>query len=225
MATTTNYGWTTPDDTALVKDGASAIRSLGTSVDTTTKNLNPSTTLGDIEYRSSSANTNTRLAIGSTGNVLTVAGGVPTWAAPAAGGKVLQVITAETSSSTAISSTSYADTGITATITPSSASSKILVIITANTYLDSGGSRTVINAGGQIVRESTAVYVAGVSARIQTSSATLQMILNNSYTYLDSPATTSATTYKLQGKNGSASDTVYFNNAGTSTITLLEIGA
>ena len=80
MATTTNYGWTTPDDTALVKDGASAIRSLGTSVDTTTKNLNPSTTLGDIEYRSSTANTNTRLGIGSTGQVLTVAGGVPTWA-------------------------------------------------------------------------------------------------------------------------------------------------
>jgi hypothetical protein len=132
MATTTNYGWTTPDDTALVKDGASAIRTLGTSVDTTTKNLNPSTTLGDIEYRSSTANVNTRLplgtagqvlkvnsgatapewatdnagmtnpmtttgdtiysssgstparlGIGSTGNVLTVAGGVPTWAAPA----------------------------------------------------------------------------------------------------------------------------------------------
>jgi hypothetical protein len=86
MATTTNYGWTTPDDTALVKDGASAIRTLGSSVDTTTKALNPSTTLGDIEYRSSTANTNTRLGIGSTGNVLTVAGGVPSWAAPAAGG-------------------------------------------------------------------------------------------------------------------------------------------
>lgn len=85
MATTTNYGWTTPDDTALVKDGAAAIRTLGSSVDTTTKNLNPSTTLGDIEYRSSSANTNTRLAIGSTGDVLTVAGGVPTWAAPTGG--------------------------------------------------------------------------------------------------------------------------------------------
>ena len=86
MATTTNYGWTTPDDTALVKDGASAIRSLGTSVDTTTKNLNPSTTLGDIEYRSSTANTNTRLGIGSTGQVLTVAGGVPSWATAAGGG-------------------------------------------------------------------------------------------------------------------------------------------
>ena len=86
MATTTNYGWTTPDDTDLVKDGAAAIRTLGSSVDTTTKNLNPSTTLGDIEYRSSTANTNTRLGIGSTGDVLTVAGGVPTWAAPAGGG-------------------------------------------------------------------------------------------------------------------------------------------
>jgi hypothetical protein len=86
MATTTNYSWTTPDDTALVKDGAAAIRTLGSSIDTTTKNLNPSTTLGDIEYRSSTANTNTRLGIGSTGNVLTVAGGVPTWAAPAGGG-------------------------------------------------------------------------------------------------------------------------------------------
>jgi hypothetical protein len=81
MATTTNYGWTTPDDTALVKDGASAIRTLGSSVDTTTKNLNPETTLGDIAYRSSTANVKTRLGIGSTGQVLTVVGGVPAWAA------------------------------------------------------------------------------------------------------------------------------------------------
>jgi hypothetical protein len=79
MATTTNYGWTTPDDTALVKDGAAAIRTLGSSVDTTTKALNPSTTLGDIEYRSSTANTNTRVGIGTTGQVLAVSGGVPAW--------------------------------------------------------------------------------------------------------------------------------------------------
>ena len=93
MATTTNYSWTTPDDTALVKDGASAIRSLGTSIDTTTKNLNPSTTLGDIEYRSSTANTNTRLGIGSSGQVLTVAAGVPSWATPAGGGALILVKT------------------------------------------------------------------------------------------------------------------------------------
>lgn len=85
MATTTNYAWETPDDTDLVKDGAAAIRTLGSSIDTTTKALNPSTTLGDIEYRSSTANTNTRLGIGTTGQVLTVAGGVPTWATPAGG--------------------------------------------------------------------------------------------------------------------------------------------
>lgn len=89
MATTTNYGWTTPNDTDLVKDGASAIRTLGSSIDTTTKALNPSTTLGDIEYRSATANTNTRLGIGSTGQVLTVAGGVPTWGAPSAGSLTL----------------------------------------------------------------------------------------------------------------------------------------
>jgi hypothetical protein len=83
MATTTNYGWTTPDDTSLVKDGAAAIRTLGSSVDTTTKALNPSTTLGDIEYRSATANTNTRLPIGTTGQVLAVVGGVPAWATTA----------------------------------------------------------------------------------------------------------------------------------------------
>jgi hypothetical protein len=89
MATTTNYGWTTPDDTALVKDGAAAIRTLGSSVDTTTKALNPSTTLGDIEYRSSTANTNTRLGIGTTGQVLAVSGGVPAWVTSSSGGMTL----------------------------------------------------------------------------------------------------------------------------------------
>jgi hypothetical protein len=82
MANTTNYNWETPDDTDLVKDGAAAIRTLGNSVDTTTKALNPETTLGDIAYRSATSNTNTRLAIGSAGQVLTVAAGVPSWASP-----------------------------------------------------------------------------------------------------------------------------------------------
>jgi hypothetical protein len=104
MATTTNYGWTTPDDTALVKDGAAAIRTLGSSVDTTTKALNPSTTLGDIEYRSSTANTNTRLGIGSTGNVLTVTGGVPVWAAPVTGGMTLISTTTLANATTTLSS-------------------------------------------------------------------------------------------------------------------------
>jgi hypothetical protein len=105
MAVTTNYSWVTPDDTSLVKDGAAAIRTLGSSVDTTTKNLNPSTTLGDIEYRSSTANTNTRLGIGTTGQVLTVAGGVPSWAAAATGGMTLiSTTTANNDASISLSS-------------------------------------------------------------------------------------------------------------------------
>jgi hypothetical protein len=83
MANTTNFNWETPDDTDLVKDGAAAMRTLGNSIDTTTKALNPSTTLGDIEYRSATANTNTRLPIGTTGQVLAVVGGVPAWATTA----------------------------------------------------------------------------------------------------------------------------------------------
>jgi hypothetical protein len=79
MATTTNYGWDTPDDTDLVKDGASAIRTLGSSIDTTTKNLNPQTTTGALAYRSATANINTALPIGTAGQILAVSGGVPAW--------------------------------------------------------------------------------------------------------------------------------------------------
>jgi hypothetical protein len=133
MATTTNYGWTTPDDTALVKDGASAIRTLGTSVDTTTKALNPSTTLGDIEYRSSTANTNTRLGIGSTGTVLTVAGGVPTWAAISSGGY------------TSLASGSL--TGATVSLSSISASYQKLVLVLRNMSL-SGSDEFTIRLNG-----------------------------------------------------------------------------
>ena len=114
MATTTNYGWTTPDDTALVKDGASAIRTLGSSVDTTTKNLNPETTLGDLAYRSSTANVKTRLGLGTAGQILAVNSGAtaPEWvAAPTAGGMTLISTTALSGASVTLSSipTTYTD--------------------------------------------------------------------------------------------------------------------
>jgi hypothetical protein len=106
MATTTNYGWTTPDDTALVKDGASAIRTLGSSVDTTTKALNPETTLGDLAYRSSTANVKTRLGLGTAGQVLQVNSGAtaPEWATPSIGGMTLLATTTLSGTSTVVSS-------------------------------------------------------------------------------------------------------------------------
>ena len=80
MATTTNYSWSTPDDTALVKDGAAAIRTLGSSADTTVKALNPGTTAGDIDYYTTST-AKARVAIGTAGQVLKVNSGAtaPEW--------------------------------------------------------------------------------------------------------------------------------------------------
>ena len=103
MATTTNYSWTTPDDTALVKDGAAAIRTLGSSVDTTVKNLNPGTTSGDLDYYTSST-AKARIAIGTNGQVLTSNGTVPSWATPASGGMTLISTTTLTGASVTLSS-------------------------------------------------------------------------------------------------------------------------
>lgn len=101
MANTTNYNWETPDDTDLVKDGAAAIRTLGNSVDTTTKALNPQTTLGDLAYRSATSNVNTRLALGTANQVLRVnsAGTAPEWATATTGALVHLNTTSYTSSS------------------------------------------------------------------------------------------------------------------------------
>jgi hypothetical protein len=101
---TTNYGWVLPTPTDLVTDLPADFDVALQGVDTTTKALNPSTTLGDIEYRSSTANTNTRLGIGSTGQVLTVAGGVPSWATSSSGGMTLISTTTLSGATTTLSS-------------------------------------------------------------------------------------------------------------------------
>jgi hypothetical protein len=107
MATTTNYGWTTPDDTDLVKDGASAIRTLGSSADTTVKALSPGTTAGDVDYYTSGT-AKARLAIGTAGQVLQVNSGAtaPEWATPASGGMTLLSTTSLSTGTTTISSIS-----------------------------------------------------------------------------------------------------------------------
>jgi hypothetical protein len=90
MATTTNFGWTTPDDSSLVQQGASAIRSLGTSVDTTVATMVPKTIVdakGDI-IAATAADTVARLAVGANDTVLTADSSAATglkWATPAAG--------------------------------------------------------------------------------------------------------------------------------------------
>jgi hypothetical protein len=102
---TTNYGWPMPTSTDLVTDLPADFALFGQPVDTSLKALNPETTLGDIAYRSSTSNTNTRLGIGSTSQVLTVAGGVPTWATPSSGAMTL--IQRSTFSNVANTSTTF----------------------------------------------------------------------------------------------------------------------
>ncbi len=76
-------------------------------VDTRLKALQPGTTLGDLAYSSATANTNTRLGVGSTGQVLTVAAGVPSWATPSSG--IPNSNVSFVSGSQAVTGTSYVD--------------------------------------------------------------------------------------------------------------------
>ena len=255
MATTTNFGWETPDDTDLVKDGALAMRTLGNSIDTSFVDLKGGTT-GQVLSKASNtdldftwvaqddsnaiqnaiidakgdlivgtaADTPARLAVGTNGYILTAdsseAAGMK-WAAAAGGGKVLQVVAATYSTATTSSSNTLADTGLTATITPTSASSKVLVLVSQNgvrkvndTYL-----KVTLNRGATeiLMLDNGGGY---------TETATMNSIGSISTAYLDTPATTSATTYKTRfsSSGGGATVTVQANTS-VSTIVLLEIGA
>jgi hypothetical protein len=109
---TTNYGFVLPTPTDLVTDLPADFDVALQGVDTRLKALQPGTTLGDIAYSSATANTNTRLAIGSTGNVLTVAGGVPSWATPATPASGMNLIsrTVITSAATTTVDSLFSDT-------------------------------------------------------------------------------------------------------------------
>jgi len=223
MATTTNYSWATPDDTDLVKDGAAAIRTLGSSADTTVKNLNPGTTAGDIDYYTSGT-AKARIGIGTAGQVLQVNAGAtaPEWATFAGGGKVLQVVQGTYSTSISSTSTSFADTGITASITPSAATSKVLVIVSQLGYGKSGGGDTKVQT--KLFRGATEIAVISGSAAYNNTNAPLQLGTLG-IAYLDSPSTTSATTYKTQYRTTTGSAVYGQDGAETSTIILMEIGA
>ena len=104
---TTNYGWPMPTSTDLVTDLPADFAAFGQPVDTSLKALNPETTLGDIAYRSATANTNTRLGIGTTGQVLAVSGGVPAWTTPAVASSGMTLITRQSFSAVATTGTTF----------------------------------------------------------------------------------------------------------------------
>lgn len=159
-------------------------------------------------------------SVGTSGNVLTSNGTAWVSSAPASGGKILQVLTNSTIGDSSTTSTSYVDmTNATVTITPSSASSKILVIASGNMFASIVSGVNVI-AYSRLLRNSTALQEQLGSA--QSGSGGLQGYFPTSFCWLDSPATTSAVTYKLQQRVNNASSTM---NASQFKIIVQEVAA
>ena len=160
---------------------------------------------------------------GTTGITFPVAAATGS-ALQASSGRVLQVVSTTKSDVFTTTSASYVDvTGLSASITPSSSSSKVLII--ANLSYSASSGR---DAAFQILRGST-VIPTGVTGSVLNGAYTLSMF-SVAQSYLDSPATTSATTYKIQVYV--SADTIYVNRraldttfTGQSTITLMEIAA
>jgi hypothetical protein len=215
-------------DTAVTVDKTTAqtlTNKTLTSPALTTPTISTATTNGDLLYGTGSGAL-TRLGIGSTSQVLTVAGGVPTWATPAGGGgKVLQVVNVAYSTISNSTSGTYTDTGLTATITPTLNTSKILVLVN-----HTGVGISLGNEWGriQLLRDGSAILLLENFGAYNSSASLQNYVGSVSTSYLDSPATTSATIYKTQFNRTGGTFTINQGSGGTgssSTITLMEIGA
>jgi hypothetical protein len=207
MATTTNFSWTTPDNTGYVKDGALAIRTLGSAIDSSMALLKG----------------------GTTGQVLTKASGFGmdfVWSTVSSTPRIGQVVTATTTSST--SSTGGAGwvdvSGLSVSITPTLSSSKVLVM-TSFTISSSTGGTNFASGYVQLLRGATSLS-SRLSGLYYPSGGGVNTALYNqcTFTYLDSPATTSATTYKMQINNISSAANFIGNGDGASVqITAMEV--
>jgi hypothetical protein len=147
-------------------------------------------------------------------------------------GSVLQVVSTAKTNTFSTSSLTFSDiTDLSVSVTPNSASSKILIIV----GLSLGGTENAFGAHPRLMRDSTAIFVSD-SAGNRTQS-TMQYELAGaasipaSIVFLDSPSTTSLTTYKIQiATVVNATETWYVNRysgntnyGSTSTITLMEV--
>jgi hypothetical protein len=214
MATTTNYGWDTPDDTDLVKDGAAAIRTLGSSVDTTTKNLNPQTTTGALAYRSATANVNTALPIGTAGQVLTVAAGVPSWQAPA--GNNLNANRTYVTTQESTTSSSYTDLTTSQAVTLTTGT-KALVALSCRTL---NGSTASINMGISFaVSGATTVTAADQYGTLQFYGAATNAQFAVSSAVVITGLTAGSNTFTMKFKSN-GSNSAFFENRNISVVDL-----
>lgn len=170
-------------------------------------------------------------ADGTSGQVIQTNGsGALSFATPSAG-KVLQVVSVTTSTDTTITATSYTDiTNLSASITPTSATSKILVLVqlSGRCFASTNADRTY---DANIVRGATVIHEVStdsLQSGVGSAGFAIYPVLS-SLIFLDSPATTSSTTYKSQARvsNSADSTSISLNASGnaSSTIVIMEIAA
>jgi hypothetical protein len=178
---------------------------------------------GVFTIASPNSNTSRTLNLPDAAGTVALQGGVGV-------GKVLQVVQVIYSTQTTIASTSYVDTGLSASITPTSATSKILVLVTqqARSLIQ---ANTNLRIDAQIVRGSTSVFetlgFVGGRAGLSGNSDVISYGIFSGI-YLDSPNTTSQTTYKTQAKGSTTAnnaDVRFVDSNTNSSITLVEIAA
>jgi hypothetical protein len=263
---TTNFGWVMPTSTDLVTDLPADFNVFGQGVDTSMAGLLGGTT-GQVLSKTSNTNmaftwttptdqtplttkgdlftfttVDARLGVGTNGQVLqsdsTAATGLK-WATPSTG-KIAQVLSTtktDTFSASLSAGSSTAITGLSQSITPTSSSSQILVTVSVT-----GNMANRNGFGASIARGSTLIGIgdsAGSRTRVGAASAQAEAAMTGNVIlqYLDSPATTSATTYNVYANNMNVDTrTTYVNRAETdndstdrirtaSTITVMEITA
>jgi hypothetical protein len=149
--------------------------------------------------------------------VLTNCTGVPAAALPA--GSVLQVVQGTYATQTTTGTNTFVDTGLTASITPSNSSNKILVVVSHPMCIKTTANGAVAL---RILRGATNIYSATGNGLY--SGTAIDLYGGFSFSYLDSPSTASSTTYKTQFASNQNSGTVYVQgDSFTSTIILMEI--
>jgi len=167
-------------------------------------------------------------------NTITLPASTGTLATTATAGKILQVVSVNKDSSAMASTTSStpADTGLTVDITPSATSSKILIVYNIHVYISGGGLDTAvtfllnrkIDSGSFSVLAGSADVSSAQSVYLYETSSGSEFITNFGDSFVDSPSTTGALTYKVTF-NANAGGTASTNTANTNAnITVMEVG-
>tara|TARA_B100000497_G_scaffold116926_1_gene141764 strand:+ start:330 stop:995 length:666 start_codon:yes stop_codon:yes gene_type:complete len=157
-----------------------------------------------------------------TANATTFLRGDNTFAAPS-GGKVLQAVTGTSSTASQGTETSFTDTGLNVTITPSATSSKILIMAHTTGLIDTSGSFVYFTIERQISGGSD-TNIGDSSIGLSHMRGDTVNISNVMVHALDSPSTTSAITYEFQRRVSADSGAAMYQGV-KSNITALEIGA